>query len=283
MRVLVTGANGQLGYDVIRRLAKQKIEYQGVDIGDFDLTDGAAVLSAVQAYKPDAVVHCAAFTAVDKAEEQQEICRAVNVNGTRNVAIACREAGAKMVYISTDYVFDGKGTAPFEPDSPTGPLNFYGLTKLLGENEVRQTLENYFVVRTSWVFGVNGGNFVRTMLRLGNERDTIDVVNDQVGSPTYTFDLASLLCDMLLTEKYGVYHATNEGFCAWSEFAAAIMKEAGLPCKIHSIPTSEYRAAKATRPLNSRLSKEKLTESGFQRLPAWQDALRRFLGDFDRG
>lgn len=276
MKVLVTGVKGQLGYDVIRRLNERNIECKGVDIEDFDLTDAEAVKKAIVDYAPEAVVHCAAFTAVDKAEDMQELCRAVNVQGTHNVAMACKKIEAKMVYLSTDYVFDGKGETPFEPDAPKDPVNFYGLTKLLGENEVTFLLQKYFVVRISWVFGLNGNNFVKTMLRLGKEKDVINVVEDQVGSPTYTYDLASLLCDMIETEKYGIYHATNEGVCSWSDFAAAIMQEGELSTKIHPIPSSEY-PAKAARPLNSRMSKKKLEQAGFNRLPSWQDALHRYM------
>lgn len=280
MKVLVTGVKGQLGYDVIRHLKMRGIECKGVDIEDFDLTDEAAVRNAVIAYAPDAVVHCAAFTAVDKAEEMQEVCRAVNVDGTRNVALACKEIGAKMVYLSTDYVFDGKGEQFFEPDDPKAPVNFYGLTKLKGEEEVTSLLSKYFIVRISWVFGLNGNNFVKTMLRLGAERDVINVVCDQIGSPTYTYDLASLLCDMIETEKYGIYHATNEGICAWSDFAAAIMKEGGRKARINPIPSSEY-PSRAARPYNSRMSKEKLVEAGFAKLPSWQDALTRYIKELE--
>jgi len=280
MKVLVTGVKGQLGYDVIRHLKMRGIECKGVDIEDFDLTDEAAVRNAVIAYAPDAVVHCAAFTAVDKAEEMQEVCRAVNVDGTRNVALACKEIGAKMVYLSTDYVFDGKGEQFFEPDDPKAPVNFYGLTKLKGEEEVTSLLSKYFIVRISWVFGLNGNNFVKTMLRLGAERDVINVVCDQIGSPTYTYDLASLLCDMIETEKYGIYHATNEGICAWSDFAAAIMKEGGRKARINPIPSSEY-PSRAARPYNSRMSKEKLVEAGFSKLPSWQDALTRYIKELE--
>lgn len=278
MKVLVTGVKGQLGFDVIRHLKLRGVECKGVDIEDFDLTDEAAVREAITAYAPGAVVHCAAFTAVDRAEEMQDVCRAVNVDGTRNVALVCREIGAKMVYISTDYVFDGQGERFFEPDDATAPVNFYGLTKLEGEKAVTALLEKYFIVRISWVFGVNGNNFVKTMLRLGAEREELTVVCDQIGSPTYTYDLAKLLCDMIETEKYGVYHATNEGICSWSEFASAIMKEGKRAAKVTPIPASSY-PAKAARPYNSRMSKEKLDEAGFDRLPSWQDALARYIAE----
>ena len=278
MRVLVTGVKGQLGYEVCRKLTARGIENRGVDIDDFDLTDEKAVMEAISAYRPDAVVHCAAYTAVDRAEENEDVCRAVNVDGTRFVARACRAVDAKMVYFSTDYVFSGTGEDFYEVDSPKGPQSVYGWTKLEGEEAVRETLEKYFILRISWVFGINGGNFVRTMLRLSNDHDTLRVVNDQIGSPTYAHDLAPLICDMLATEKYGTYHATNEGFCSWAEFAEAIMKAADRPTRIIPVTTEEY-GAKAARPLNSRMSKKSLDEAGFARLPSWQDALRRYLAE----
>jgi dTDP-4-dehydrorhamnose reductase len=213
---------------------------------------------------------------VDRAESEPELCRRINVDATRTIAEVCRAMDAAMVYISTDYVFGGDGDAPFETDAPRGPKSVYGLTKSQGEDAVTETLEKYFVVRTSWVFGVNGKNFVRTMLRLGSEKERLNVVSDQIGSPTFTDDLARLLCDMVKTDRYGVYHATNEGLCSWAVFAAAIMKKVGLPCGINPIPTSEYPAA-AARPLNSRLSKKSLDDAGFSRLPHWEDALDRFL------
>ena len=278
MRVLVTGVKGQLGYEVCRELTARGIENRGVDIDDFDLTDEKAVMEAISAYRPDAVVHCAAYTAVDRAEENEDVCRAVNVDGTRFVARACRAVDAKMVYFSTDYVFSGTGEDFYEVDSPKGPQSVYGRTKLEGEEAVRETLEKYFILRISWVFGINGGNFVRTMLRLSNDHDTLRVVNDQIGSPTYAHDLAPLICDMLATEKYGTYHATNEGVCSWAEFAEAIMKAADRPTRIIPVTTEEY-GAKAARPLNSRMSKKSLDEAGFARLPSWQDALRRYLAE----
>jgi len=276
MKVLVTGVNGQLGYDVCKVLAVRKIEHRGVDIGDIDITDAQAVREQVTAYHPDAVIHCAAWTAVDRAEDEPEKCRAVNVNGTRNIAAACRETGAKLLYVSTDYVFPGTGEQFYEPDDPTGPLSVYGKTKLGGELAVQELLERYFIVRTSWVFGRNGNNFVKTMLRLAETKTEVNVVCDQMGSPTYTADLAPLLCDMIVTDKYGVYHATNEGICTWAEFAQEIFRQTGKDVRVNAIPTSEY-STRAVRPLNSRMSKEKLTEAGFKRLPAWQDALRRYL------
>ncbi len=278
MRVLVTGVKGQLGYEVCRELTVRGIENRGVDIDDFDLTDEKAVMEAISAYRPDAVVHCAAYTAVDRAEENEDVCRAVNVDGTRFVARACRAVDAKMVYFSTDYVFPGTGEDFYEVDSPKGPQSVYGRTKLEGEEAVRETLEKYFILRISWVFGINGNNFIRTMLRLSNDHDTLRVVCDQIGSPTYAHDLAPLICDMLATEKYGTYHATNEGVCSWAEFAEAIMKAADRPTRIIPVTTEEY-GAKAARPLNSRMSKKSLDEAGFARLSSWQDALRRYLAE----
>ena len=278
MRVLVTGVKGQLGYEVCRELTVRGIENRGVDIDDFDLTDEKAVMEAISAYRPDAVVHCAAYTAVDRAEENEDVCRAVNVDGTRFVARACRAVNAKMVYFSTDYVFPGTGEDFYEVDSPKGPQSVYGRTKLEGEEAVRETLEKYFILRISWVFGINGNIFVRTMLRLSNDHDTLRVVNDQIGSPTYAHDLAPLICDMLATEKYGTYHATNEGVCSWAEFAETIMKAADRPTRIIPVTTEEY-GAKAARPRNSRMSKKSLDEAGFARLPSWQDALRRYLAE----
>lgn len=278
MRVLVTGVKGQLGYEVCRELTVRGIENRGVDIDDFDLTDEKAVMEAISAYRPDAVVHCAAYTAVDRAEENEDVCRAVNVDGTRFVARACRAVDAEMVYFSTDYVFPGTGEDFYEVDSPKGPQSVYGRTKLEGEEAVRETLEKYFILRISWVFGINGNNFIRTMLRLSNDHDTLRVVCDQIGSPTYAHDLAPLICDMLATEKYGTYHATNEGVCSWAEFAEAIMKAADRPTRIIPVTTEEY-GAKAARPRNSRMSKKSLDEAGFARLPSWQDALRRYLAE----
>lgn len=276
MKVLVTGVKGQLGYDVVKRLTALGIENKGVDIDDFDLTDKAAVLRYVTDYAPDAVVHCAAYTAVDKAEDNAELCEAVNRFGTRNIAEACKAVDAKMMYISTDYVFEGEGERFYEPDDEKCPQSVYGMTKSQGEDEVTALLTKYFIVRISWVFGINGGNFVKTMMRLGAERESLTVVCDQIGSPTYTEDLAVLLCDMIVGDKYGIYHATNEGVCSWYEFACAIMEEAGLDCKVSPIPSSQY-PAKAKRPYNSRMSKDKLIKNGFSRLPEWRDALARYI------
>lgn len=276
--ILVTGVNGQLGYDVVKVLNQRDIPCKGIDIEDLDITDKLAVMDYIKATAPVAVIHCAAYTAVDKAEEQMDVCRNVNASGTENIALACKEAGAKMMYISTDYVFSGEGTHAFKVSESTAPLGAYGMTKLEGEQAVQKWLDDYFIVRISWVFGSNGNNFINTMLRLGKEKDQLNVVCDQVGSPTYTADLVVLLCDMIVTEKYGVYHATNEGYCSWAEFAQEIMDQAGLACKINPIPTREYPTP-AKRPLNSRLSKESLDRAGFARLPDWKDSLKRYLDE----
>lgn len=276
MKILVTGVKGQLGYDVVNELEKRGIEAVGVDIEEMDITDGASVDRVIRQASPDAVIHCAAYTAVDAAEENEALCRRVNADGTRNIAQVCKALDIKMIYISTDYVFSGQGERPWEPGDEREPQSVYGQTKYEGELAVQELLKKYFIVRIAWVFGVNGKNFVKTMLKLSENHDTITVVNDQFGSPTYTYDLARLLVDMVLTEKYGVYHATNEGSCSWYDFACAIFKEAGIPMTVKPVSTAEY-GAKANRPANSRMSKEKLTENGFERLPAWQDALRRYL------
>jgi len=277
MRVLVTGAKGQLGTDLMNELKKQGLEGIGVDVEEMDITDAAACQRVISGANVDAVIHCAAYTAVDAAEDHVELCRKINGEGTRNVAVACRDAGVKMMYISTDYVFDGQGTRPWEPDDERAPLNVYGLTKYEGELAVEELLERYFTVRIAWVFGVAGKNFIKTMLRLGKERGAVSVVDDQIGSPTYTYDLARLLVDMIQTDKYGRYHATNEGLCSWYEFAKEIFHQAGMDEVSVTPVSSDQFPAKAVRPSNSRMSKEKLTESGFVRLPSWQDALGRYL------
>lgn len=276
MKILVTGVSGQLGYDVERGLDQRGIEHLGTSSRELDITDREAVERLMESYRPDAVIHCAAYTKVDLAEDEPERCWAVNADGTRNVAAACRRTGAKLLYISTDYVFPGTGERSYETGDPTGPVNTYGRSKLAGELAVQSLLEKYFIVRISWVFGKNGNNFVKTMLRLAETRAELSVVCDQIGSPTYTADLAPLLCDMVQTERYGVYHATNEGTCAWSEFAEAIFELAGRQVAVHPIPTSAY-PTKAARPLNSRMSKESLRDNGFQALPEWKDALARYL------
>ena len=254
--ILVTGSSGQLGHDVIKELEKRNIECIGTVRNDFDLTDYEQVEKYIIRMKPECIIHCAAYTAVDKAEDESEICYKVNTLGTENIARVCKKIDAKMIYISTDYVFDGSGIEPHEVDEKANPLSVYGKSKYQGELKVKENLEKYFIVRTSWVFGSNGSNFVKTMLKLGRGRKSIDVVCDQIGSPTYAVDLAKLLCDMAASDKYGVYHGTNEGFCSWAEFAEEIMKIASLDCKINYIKSEEYKA-KAIRPLNSRLSKIK--------------------------
>lgn len=281
MRILVTGASGQLGYDVERELERRGIEHLGTSSRELDITDRAAVEHLMQSYRPDAVIHCAAYTKVDLAEDEPERCWAVNADGTRNMAAACRKTGAKLLYISTDYVFPGAGERSYETGDPTGPVNTYGRSKLAGELAVQSLLEKYFIVRISWVFGKNGNNFVKTMLRLAETKADLSVVCDQIGSPTYTADLAPLLCDMVQTERYGVYHATNEGTCAWSEFAEAIFELAGRQVVVHPIPTSAY-PTRAVRPLNSRMSKERLRDNGFQELPEWKNALARYLKEITR-
>lgn len=276
MKVLVTGVGGQLGFDVANELEKRGMKAVGVDIDDMDITDRESVDRVIKEAAPDAVIHCAAYTAVDAAEEHEELCRRVNADGTRNIAGVCKELDIKMIYISTDYVFNGEGERFWEPDDECAPKSVYGQTKYEGELAVQDMLDKYFIVRIAWVFGINGKNFVRTMLNLAKNHDTLSVVNDQFGSPTYTYDLAKLLVDMVQTEKYGVYHATNEGVCSWYDFACAIFKEAGIEMNVRPVSTEEY-GAKAARPANSRMSKEKLTENGFERLPEWQDALRRYI------
>lgn len=299
MRVFVTGVGGQLGHDVMNELHKRGHEGIGSDIAPqysgaqdgsavtvmpympLDITDAAAVSRVLREVKPDAVVHCAAWTAVDAAEdmENQSRVHAINAEGTANIAEVCKELDCKMVYISTDYVFNGQGERPWQPDCKDyAPLNFYGQTKLEGELAVSSQLEKYFIVRIAWVFGLNGKNFIKTMLKLGETHDTLRVVNDQIGTPTYTLDLSRLLVDMIETERYGYYHATNEGgYISWYDFARAIFKAAGMHVNVLPVTTAEYGESKAKRPFNSRLDKSKLTDSGFQPLPDWQDALERYM------
>lgn len=276
MKVLVTGVKGQLGYDVVNELEKRGLEAVGVDIDEMDITDAVSVDKVIKETSPDAVIHCAAYTAVDAAEDNVELCRKVNADGTANIAKVCKELDIKMMYISTDYVFDGQGERPWEPDDERHPLNVYGQTKYEGEVAVTDALDKYFIVRIAWVFGVNGKNFIKAILNKAKTVDTLTVVNDQFGSPTYTFDLAKLLVDMIQSDKYGFYHATNEGICTWYEFACEIIRQAGLNTKVLPVSADQY-PAKAKRPTNSRMSKEKLTENGFEKLPAWQDALKRYL------
>ncbi|MBR3895379.1 MAG: dTDP-4-dehydrorhamnose reductase [Clostridia bacterium] len=280
MKILVTGVKGQLGYDICRILSERGIEHRGVDIEDFDITDAAATGSYIENYSPDAIIHCSAYTAVDKAEDNVELCERVNADGPANIAAAAVRVGAKMMYISTDYVFPGTGEHFYEPDDATGPISVYGKTKLMGEEAVKKATDRHFIVRISWVFGINGANFIKTMLRLAETKRDLNVVADQIGSPTYTYDLSKLLCDMIVTDKYGTYHATNEGTCSWAEFAAEIMRQGGKSTVIHPIPTSEY-PSRAARPLNSRMSKDKLEANGFSRLPDWKDALTRYLKELN--
>lgn len=276
MKVLVTGVKGQLGYDVVLECEKRGIEAIGVDVEEMDITDAAMVKKVIKESNVDAVIHCAAWTAVDAAEDQIDLCTKVNVDGTRNIAEVCKELDIKMMYFSTDYVFDGLGTNEWQENDERQPLNVYGQTKCDGEKVVEDLLEKYYIVRISWVFGFNGNNFIKTMLRLGKERGAVSVVSDQIGSPTYTYDLAKLVVDMIVTDKYGVYHATNEGLCSWYEFACEIFKQANIDVQVTAVDSSAF-PVKATRPQNSRMSKKQLDVNGFSRLPEWQDALNRYL------
>lgn len=303
MKVLVTGVAGQLGHDVMNELHKRGYEgvgsdiapqYSGADDGtavtkmdyvQMDITNSEEVTETIKKVNPDVVVHCAAWTAVDLAEESEnkEKVMAINVGGTENIARVCKELDCKMVYISTDYVFDGYGTRPWEEDCKDyAPLNVYGESKLMGEKVVSLNLEKYFIVRIAWVFGVNGNNFIKTMLKVGKKFDTLKVVNDQIGTPTYTYDLSRLLVDMIETDKYGYYHATNEGgYISWYDFACEIFKQAGYKTKVNPVTTEEYGVSKARRPFNSRLNKTKLVDNGFTPLPDWKDALSRYLKEID--
>lgn len=278
IKVLVTGVKGQLGYDVVKRLNELGIENFGVDVDDFDITDKESSLEYISSYNPDVVVHCAAYTQVDSAEDNRETCLAINLEGTKNIAEACRAIDAKMVYISTDYVFKGDGTKPHNEHDETSPVNYYGYSKELGEKTVKELLNKYFIIRTSWVFGKNGNNFVKTMLKLAKTNKELNIVSDQIGSPTYTHDLAISVCEMIQTGKYGTYHCTNEGFCSWYDFAVEIFKKSNINIKVNPIPSSQY-PTKAARPLNSRLSKEMLAKNGFACLPSWRDALSAYLDD----
>ncbi|MDD3028204.1 MAG: dTDP-4-dehydrorhamnose reductase [Erysipelotrichaceae bacterium] len=276
MRVLVTGVKGQLGYDIVRVCQEEGIEAIGVDIEEMDITDCEAVAKVIGQSGADAVIHCSAYTAVDKAEEDIDTCNKVNVEGTRNIALVCRELNIKMMYFSTDYVFDGQGEKPWQVDDAPSPINVYGQSKYLGEQEVRNLVKEHFIIRISWVFGINGNNFVKTMLRLGNERDELNVVDDQIGAPTYTYDLARLAVAMIQSDKYGTYHVTNEGDTSWYEFAKEIFFQAGVEVKVNPVSSSEFKSA-AKRPSNSKMDKSRLDEAGFGRLPSWQDALKRYL------
>ena len=289
MKVFVTGVGGQLGYDVINELRRRGIDCVGSDITEksddqyvqLDITDKAAVDRALTELCPDAVIHCAAWTAVDAAEdaENREKVFAINAGGTRNLAEVCKKLGCKMLYISTDYVFNGQGEEPWQADCKDyAPLNAYGQSKLDGELAVAETLDQFFIVRIAWVFGLNGNNFIKTMINVGKKHDTVRVVNDQIGTPTYTFDLARLLVDMIETDKYGYYHATNEGgYISWYDFCCEIYKQYGLTTKVIPVTTAEYGLSKAARPFNSRLDKSKLSQAGFTPLPDWRDAVKRYL------
>ena len=273
MKVLVTGVGGQLGHDVVRELEQRGHEVTGVGREEMDITDAEKVRKIIRDCVPDAVIHCSAYTAVDRAEDEADQCRKVNVEGTKNIAEICAELDCKMIYISTDFVFSGEGERPWETDDAAGPISVYGRTKYEGEDEVKSRLDKFFIVRISWVFGKNGNNFVKTMLRIGKENGAVKVVDDQIGSPTYTRDMAVLLADMVQTEKYGVYHASNEGFCSWYDFAKEIFRLAGMD-DVSVMPiTSDQFPAKAKRPFNSRMSKEKLVKEGFNKLPSWQLSL----------
>lgn len=285
MKVLVTGVKGQLGFDVVKELKKRGYDAVGVDINEMDITDAEKVTEVITDVNPDVVVHCAAWTAVDAAEDEENIpkVRAINVSGTQNIADVCKNINCKMIYISTDYVFNGLGTEPWQADCREyDPLCVYGQTKLEGELAVSQTLDKYFIVRIAWVFGKNGNNFIKTILNVGKKFDTVRVVNDQIGTPTYTYDLARLLVDMAETDKYGYYHVTNEGgYISWYDFTCEIFKQVGYDTEVVPVTTEEYGLSKAARPFNSRLDKSKLTENGFKPLPVWQDALERYLKEID--
>lgn len=279
MKVLVTGVKGQLGYDVVNELNCRGHIAVGVDKEEMDVTDEASVARVLNEVKPEAVIHCAAWTAVDAAEDNEESVRLVNAVGTENIVLECKKLGCKLLYVSTDYVFDGRGDEPWQSDCKDyKPLNIYGKTKLEGELAVAGALEKFFIVRIAWVFGKNGKNFIKTMLNVGKTHDTVRVVNDQIGTPTYTFDLARLLVDMIETDKYGYYHATNEGgYISWYDFTKEIFRQAGYSTKVIPVTTAEYGLSKAARPFNSRLDKSKLTVNGFKPLPDWKDALSRYL------
>ena len=294
MRVLVTGVKGQLGYDVMNELKKQGLTGIGVDVDEMDITDAEACRRVITEAKPDAVIHCAAYTAVDAAEQNMELCRKVNADGTRNIAEVCKGLDIKMMYISTDYVFNGQGTRPWEPDDHREPLNAYGQSKYEGELAVEELVKKFFIVRIAWVFGLNGKNFIKTMINVGKTHDEVRVVCDQIGTPTYTYDLARLLVDMCETEKYGYYHATNAelpegadangaktGYISWYDFCVEIYRQYGLSTKVTPVTTAEYGLSKAARPYNSRLDKKKLVKNGFEPLPVWTDAVSRYLKEAD--
>lgn len=287
MKVLVTGVKGQLGYDIVSELNNRGHEAIGVDIAEMDITDKEAVERVLQSVKPQAVIHCAAWTAVDAAEEEENVSkvRAINADGTKYIAEECKKLNCKMLYVSTDYVFDGQGDKPWKPDCKEySPLNVYGKTKLEGEIAVANALEKFFIVRIAWVFGKNGKNFIKTMLNVGKKYDKVRVVNDQIGTPTYTYDLSRLLVDMIESEKYGYYHATNEGgYISWYDFTKEIFRQAGYTTEVIPVTTAEYGLSKAARPYNSRLDKSKIVENGFEPLPDWRDALERYLKEINYG
>ena len=276
MKVLVTGVKGQLGYDVVKDLEKRGHQPIGVDRDEMDLMDNEAIRTFIMDLKPEAIIHCAAYTAVDKAEEEVETCYQINAESVKVISECAKELDVKLIYISTDYVFDGTKEGEYVETDLPNPINVYGASKLKGEEYVQTLLEKYYIVRISWVFGVNGNNFIKTMRRLGSERDELNIINDQVGSPTYTADLAPLLVDMMETDKYGIYHATNEETCSWYEFANEIFKQSGIEVKTNPITTDQYPTA-AKRPMNSRMSKAKLKANGFNLLPTWQEALAHYL------
>ena len=276
MKVLVTGVKGQLGYDVVKELEKRGYQPIGVDRDEMDLMDNDAIRTFIMELKPEAIIHCAAYTAVDKAEEEVETCYQINAESVKVISECAKELDVKLIYISTDYVFDGTKEGEYVETDLPNPINVYGASKLKGEQYVQTLLEKYYIVRISWVFGVNGNNFIKTMRRLGSERDELNIINDQVGSPTYTADLAPLLVDMMETDKYGIYHATNEETCSWYEFANEIFKQSGIEVKTNPITTDQYPTA-AKRPMNSRMSKAKLKANGFNLLPTWQEALAHYL------
>lgn len=281
MNILVTGAKGMLGCDVVEQLKQRGHQVTGVDVEEMDITDALCVQKVMEEIRPDGVIHCAAYTAVDAAEEHPDLCRRINVAGTENIAANCKRLNCKLVFLSTDYVFDGNGNRPWEPEDEPEPLNVYGQSKYEGEQLIRKYLEKYYIVRISWVFGKNGKNFVQTMLRLGREKGAVKVVNDQIGSPTYTRDLARLLIDMAEKEEYGIYHATNLGVCSWYQFACEIFRQAGMEqVQVTPVSSREF-PAKARRPYNSMMNKARLEERGFQQLPSWQDALGRYLQEIE--